>query len=136
MKQLFYGWLIALPLIIIIDMIWFYFTVQSFYKPNLSHIISSEFNYAVAFVFYFIYSFCIAFLVVIPSSTIGDSIIIVFFKGFALGIAAYCAYNLTNQATIKEWPTIVTIVDTIWGGTITAIVASITYKCLSLIKVV
>jgi len=82
MKQLFYGWCISFPAVILIDMIWFYFTVPSFYKPNLSHIISSEFNYLVALAFYTIYSFCITFLVVLPSNNLGDSLVMVLLKGF------------------------------------------------------
>ena len=41
----------------------------------------------------------------------------------ALGLAAYAAYDLTNQATLREWPLIVTVVDMAWGALLTGLVA-------------
>lgn len=135
MKPLLYSWIIALPTVILIDLIWFSFSVQRFYKPHLEHIISGEFQYVFALVFYVVYAFGISFLVVIPSYSLSDSMHMVAIKGFVLGLTAYAAYNLTNQATIKDWPVIVTLVDTLWGATLTALVCSITYKTLhTLIK--
>ena len=36
--------------------------------------------------------------------------------GAALGTFAYATYDLTNLATVKDWPWIVTVVDLAWGG--------------------
>jgi uncharacterized membrane protein len=31
------------------------------------------------------------------------------------GFLAYATYDLTNLATIRDWPVIVTVADLIWG---------------------
>lgn len=50
--------------------------------------------------------------------------------GFIMGIASYSAYNLTNQATIENWPSVVTIVDTLWGGFVTSLASFCTYSII------
>jgi uncharacterized membrane protein len=43
--------------------------------------------------------------------------------GALLGLVAYGTYDFTNQATLKNWPVIVTVVDLIWGAVITGSVS-------------
>ena len=40
--------------------------------------------------------------------------------GAVFGIVAYGTYNLTNMATIKDWPSNIVWIDMIWGGTLTS----------------
>jgi uncharacterized membrane protein len=54
----------------------------------------------------------------------------VFLKAFIFGICAYCAYDLTNQATIANWPVSVTLVDVLWGGLVTGLSATISFWLL------
>jgi uncharacterized membrane protein len=44
-----------------------------------------------------------------------------------LGLMAYGAYDLTNQATINGWPTIMTLVDIGWGISVTALTSLVAY---------
>jgi uncharacterized membrane protein len=39
----------------------------------------------------------------------------VFAYGAFFGLVTYATYDLTNLATIKSWPAIVSIVDLTWG---------------------
>ena len=43
--------------------------------------------------------------------------------GAAFGFIAYATYDLTNQATMRDWPVLVTVVDLAWGTVLTATVA-------------
>jgi uncharacterized membrane protein len=47
--------------------------------------------------------------------------------GGALGLVAYGTYDLTNYATLKNWPLTVTLVDLTWGAAVTAAGATIGY---------
>jgi uncharacterized membrane protein len=49
----------------------------------------------------------------------------IFLLGALLGLVAYGTYDLTNQATLKEWPSIVTVVDLVWGSLLTGVVSII-----------
>jgi uncharacterized membrane protein len=56
----------------------------------------------------------------------------VFILGAILGLVAYATYDLTNQATLKDWSTIVTVVDLVWGTLLTGTVAVIATYCARL----
>jgi uncharacterized membrane protein len=47
--------------------------------------------------------------------------------GALLGFVAYATYDLTNLATLKQWPVKIVIIDLIWGTLLTAAVATLTY---------
>ena len=36
--------------------------------------------------------------------------------GAAFGLIAFAVYDLTNQATLRDWRTAMTVVDILWGG--------------------
>ena len=44
-------------------------------------------------------------------------------NGALLGAICYATYDLTNQATMRNWSTIVTLVDICWGAFATAVAA-------------
>jgi hypothetical protein len=44
-----------------------------------------------------------------------------------LGLVAYGTYDLTNLATVKAWPWIVTLVDMAWGTVLATAVAGVGY---------
>jgi uncharacterized membrane protein len=47
--------------------------------------------------------------------------------GAFFGLVTYATYDLTNLATIKDWPLIITLVDLIWGMTLSSALSVITY---------
>lgn len=96
----------------------------------MSGIISGNFKYSIAAVFYIIYSFAISYLIILPNFNLNSNVFHIAILGFIMGITSYSAYNLTNQATIENWPSIVTIVDILWGGCVTSLASSCTYSII------
>jgi uncharacterized membrane protein len=47
--------------------------------------------------------------------------------GALFGLIAYATYDLTNLATIKDWPVIVTVVDLVWGMVVAGLVSVISF---------
>lgn len=39
-------------------------------------------------------------------------------KSALLGLLVYGVYDFTNMATLKDWPLMITVVDTVWGSTL------------------
>lgn len=110
--------------LVLIDFIWLVLTA-AFYKKELAHLFASSFSIYPALVFYPLYALGIVFLVFSPLSKTDASLYIVFLTGALLGLVAYGAYDLTNQATLREWPLLVTIVDMVWGSFVTGLVSVI-----------
>lgn len=105
-------------LFLIIDILWLSFSVKSFYRPNLGNLLLEKPIFWAAVLFYIIYVFGLAVVVIRPAMY-NYSVLETFYVGVVFGLVAYGTYNLTNMATIKGWSINVVFVDMIWGGLLT-----------------
>ncbi|MFC1625890.1 DUF2177 family protein [Patescibacteria group bacterium] len=114
----------SLVCMLTIDAIWLKIMSKAFYTRHIGQLMAATPRLLPAGIFYLIYTFALTFLVVIPALQNNFSLTKTFALGALFGLAAYATYDLTNQATIKNWPTIVTVVDLIWGALLTGVVAT------------
>jgi uncharacterized membrane protein len=113
-KQMFVMYFIALAVFFIIDMIWLGVVAKGFYRKHLGPLMSSKVNWAAAILFYLLFIVGVLLFVIKPALLAGKPLQALFF-GALLGLISYATYDLTNLATLKDWPLVVTIVDLIWG---------------------
>ena len=111
-----------------IDGAWLMGMGQRFYRHHLGYLFADSFQYSWAILFYLLYAAAVTYFIFMPSKLQSFSMTTIFLQGFFFGLVVYSAYDLTNQATIKNWPLIVTIVDMLWGATLTGIVVSLASK--------
>jgi uncharacterized membrane protein len=109
-----------------IDLIWLGLMNSRFYKPQLAGLMSNKVNWLPAILFYVVFVIGLLLLVVLPAVDHGSWIRAMLLGGL-FGMVAYATYDLSNLATIKNWPVVVTIVDIVWGTTLSAILALISY---------
>jgi len=124
--QTLYSYLIIFITMALIDGVWLTVMNKAFYRPQLGHLLSKKIDWLAAGLFYPLYVFGILFFVVSPALKNNLSLTQVFITGAVLGLVAYGTYDLTNQATLKNWPAMVTVVDLIWGALITGTVSALT----------
>ena len=119
-------YLIAFPVFFAIDMLWLGFVAKNFYSRQIGFIMKPDINWIAAIIFYLLF---IGGLVVfvITSAVEKHSWIHALLYGALFGLVTYSTYDLTNLATTKDWPLLVTIVDLIWGSFLAASVSVITY---------
>jgi uncharacterized membrane protein len=110
---------------LVIDGVWLSLMAKRFYATELSTLMAKNPQFLPAGIFYLIYTLALTFLVVIPGVQSNFSISKIFIYGALFGLAAYATYDLTNQATLKDWSILVTIVDLVWGTILTGFVALI-----------
>ena len=118
MKLLISATLISAFIFLIIDVIWLSFSVKSFYRPNIGHLLLETPVMWAAILFYLIYVIGLAVVIIEPSLDYQNTQKFLI-KAFMFGLVAYGTYNLTNMATIKGWSPNVVFVDMIWGGSLT-----------------
>ncbi len=119
-------YLIALPVFFAIDMLWLGVISKDFYKQQLGYIMTPNVNWYAAIIFYLIFIAGLVLFVVSPAlakNSIQHAIVF----GALFGLITYATYDLTNLATIKDWPLKVTIVDMIWGAVLASSVSTVTY---------
>ena len=112
--------LLASIIFLIIDVIWLSFATKSFYRPLLGELISDKPVLWAAGLFYILYMFGMAVIVIQPCIE-PSSLFKSLYMGFVFGLVAYGTYNLTNMAVIKDWSPTVVFVDMFWGGSLSAV---------------
>lgn len=123
-------YLVALITFLTIDGIWLTVIAKNFYAKYLGYLMSKTPNLIAAGIFYLIYTLGMVVLIISPSLQKG-SLVTAILTGALFGLCSYATYDLTNLATVKDWPVLITIVDLIWGTFVSGVVAGISYFILT-----
>ena len=107
-----------------IDSIWLTLTASRLYRPLLGDMLVDGFNLTPAVLFYAIYVGGIVYFAVRPALATGSAATATL-NGAVLGFVAYATYDLTNQATLKNWPVQITIADLCWGTILSGVAATL-----------
>ena len=126
-------YLIALVTFVIVDGIWLGVISKNLYKKELGHLLSSNPNWIAAIIFYLLFLGGLIYFVINPGIE-KESIKVLLISAALFGLMTYATYDLTNLATLKEWPVKITVIDLIWGTTLSTVVSTITYYVYFLIK--
>jgi uncharacterized membrane protein len=105
-----------------LDAIWIKFVA----KPELDKIAGSYMkspNVIAAGLFYIIYIGAVTIVALKFSNSPKEAAVF----GFFLGFVSYATYELTNMSTLANWTWKMVILDTLWGGILTAAVSAVTY---------
>lgn len=114
---------LALPVFFVIDILWIGLFANSFYDQQIGHL-RGPVNWPAALAFYVIFLAGVTWFVTLPAATAGSvqqAIII----GAVYGFFVYAAYDLTNMATLRDWPLLMTVVDIAWGAALGASVSGV-----------
>ena len=106
--------------LLLLDILWLSTMSNRLYRPELGNLIAEKFRPIPAMLFYVIYVFGIIYFASVPAIQISSGKMALI-NGALLGALSYSTYDLTNQATLKKWSIKVTIIDILWGATLTAI---------------
>jgi uncharacterized membrane protein len=125
-SEYFKTYLITVPVFFGIDLVWLTLIAKNFYAKHLGYLMSPTPNWVAAGIFYLLNIVGIVIFVVTPGlrdNSLGKTALL----GALFGLMTYATYDLTNLATIKNWPLIVTVVDIIWGMVLTSSVSVISF---------
>jgi uncharacterized membrane protein len=124
--KLFWLYLIATVIFFAIDMVWLGFIARNLYREKLGFILSDKVNWAAAVVFYLIYIGGILFFAINPALQT-QNWQTALLNGVVLGMLCYATYDLTNMATIANWPLSIVVIDIVWGMVLTGSVSLLTF---------
>ena len=106
-----------------LDAVWLGTMADRLYRPAIGHLMADRFSLAPAVLFYLLYVAGAVVFAVMPALASGRWTTALGL-GALLGLLAYATYDLTNQATLKDWSWQVTIADLCWGTFVTAVSAA------------
>jgi uncharacterized membrane protein len=105
-----------------VDMMWLGLVARNFYKKQLGFLMAPEVNWIAAIVFYMLFIVGVLVFVVLPGLK-ENSLRTTVIRAILFGLITYATYDLTNLATVKDWPLLVTIIDLAWGMVLTTLVS-------------
>lgn len=114
-----------------VDMLWLGLIAKNLYQKQLGHLLSSDVNWLAAIIFYLLFIFGIVYFVLYPN--VDQSVGKVILSGALFGLIAYATYDLTNLATLKDWPIQITLIDLAWGTFLGASTSTIVFYLYHLI---
>ncbi len=106
-----------------IDAVWLGLVAIGFYKSQLGDLLANPINFPAAAGFYAVYCIGIVIFAVVPALRSGN-ILDATLYGALFGFFCYATYDMTNLATIRGWPVLISIVDMAWGTILTAVSAT------------
>lgn len=115
-------YLATLLVFLAIDLVWLGFVARPFYQKYLGFLMTPSPNWFAAIVFYLLFIVGILVFVVLPGLK-ENAVQSTLLRAALFGLITYATYDLTNLATIKDWPIMVTIVDMVWGTGLTLAVS-------------
>ncbi len=118
--------LIALPVFFAIDMIWLGLVAKNFYRHQIGFLMTPNINWLAAIIFYLLFIAGMVIFVIRPAVEMNSWQHAVLY-GALFGLITYATYDLTNLATLKDWPVLVTIVDLAWGTVLSLSVSVISF---------
>ena len=116
--------LITASVFMAIDLIWLGFIARPIYVHYIGSFLRTPPNWPVAFLFYGLFIVGLIYYAVEPA-IIEKSIKKAAIAGAIFGFFTYMTYDLTNLATLKNWPYQIAIIDIIWGIILSASVSLI-----------
>ena len=119
-------YLLTIPIFLVIDLLWLGILARGFYQRHLGGLMAEQVNWGAAFLFYLLFIAGILIFAVVPALQ-RNSIVHAIIYGALFGLFTYATYDLTNLATLKNWPAAVVWVDIVWGIVLSGSVAGLSY---------
>jgi uncharacterized membrane protein len=122
-------YLIVLVVFFAVDLVWLGVIAKDLYAKYLGYLMAKSINWPAALIFYLIFILGLVVFVIQPALADGSLI-----KGLGMaalfGLVTYATYDLTNLATVRDWPIIITVIDLAWGTTLSTLVTLISLLIL------
>ena len=119
MTKLMMIWLICTVIFLAIDLVWLGIVAKPIYQRGIGHLMAENFRIAAAAMFYAIYVAGIVYFGVAGAVDWKAAAL----TGALFGFFCYATYDMTNYATLRDWPLSITLMDIAWGTVLTGFTA-------------
>ncbi len=131
--KLIISYLLTTVVFFAVDMAWLGYFAKDLYKKYLGSFLSDKVNWTAAIIFYLLFIVGIFYFAILPAVE-KNSVVKAIISGALFGFFTYATYDLTNLATLKDWPLPIVFIDIIWGSVLTGIVSTAGFyivKCVA-----
>jgi uncharacterized membrane protein len=126
MKTHVLSYFVTLGVMVALDFVWLGRMGDVLYRPVMGDMALPGFRIAPGIAFYLLFVAGVVYFAVAPALA-GGGVRDAALNGAVFGFCAYATYDLTNQATLKNWSTLLSAIDIGWGTILTAASATTAY---------
>jgi len=108
---------------VLLDLVWLGVIAKPWYQQGIGHLMMEQPNIPVAVLFYLLYAVGLMVFAVAPDG-VGADWGKTLLRGALFGFFAYATYDLTNLATLRNWPVGLAVLDVAWGTFVSAVSAA------------
>lgn len=123
MQRFFLPYAVTTLAMFAVDMVWLGVIAKPIYERGLGHLLAAQPNLLAALLFYLVYPAGLMVFAVRPSLKAG-SLRASFIAGGMFGFFAYATYDLTNLATLIDWPVGLSVLDIAWGAALSSVASA------------
>lgn len=107
--------------LVALDMLWLRVIALDWYQQGIGHLMAAQMNLLAGALFYLLFPVGLVIFAVLPSlqHTWLNAVVM----GALFGFFAYATYDLTNLATLKNWPLSLSVIDIAWGSFVSGVSA-------------
>ena len=122
---------IILAIFLLIDGVWLLVIAKKLYAQHLGYLMAEKPRLFAALLFYLLFVLGLQAFVVNPALAAGNWTSALL-SGMLFGLISYATYDLTNLATVKDWPVLITAIDLVWGSVLSGTVSAVSYAVIRL----
>lgn len=126
MVKLIASYLLTTLVFFVIDLTWLGVVAKDWYARHMGHLMRDSVLWPVAILFYILFIAGLFVFVILPAIERG-SLRSALVYGALFGLVTYATYDLTNLATMKDFPAGVVIGDIAWGMVLCTLVSGAGY---------
>ena len=123
MLKLLVSYLTTTVVMVVIDMVWLGVIAKPMYQAGIGHLMAEKPNIAAAISFYALFPVGLMIFAILPEAA-NAGWQRTALLGALFGFFTYATYDLTNLATLKNYPLQLALIDILWGSLVSAVAAT------------
>jgi uncharacterized membrane protein len=135
MSRYFFCGIASLFTMAVLDAIWLGLVAKPLYASGIGHLFAAKPNFVAAVAFYLIFSAGLTVFAVMPHEA-DPGFASTALRAAMFGFVCYATYDLSNLATLKDWPVGLSVIDMLWGSALSAVAATVGKAVLDRIPLV
>jgi len=112
----------TIAVMLVLDLLWIGVVAKPLYQQGIGHLMAEQPRLGIAVAFYLMYAVGLVVFAVNHGGSGGDWKSAMLY-GALFGFFAYATYDLTNLATLRNWPVSLALIDIAWGTAVSAVCA-------------
>ncbi len=116
----------ALVVYSVLDLSWASLLMKDFYQSRIGPLFHFSVNIPALVLFYLLFVLGLLYFVVYPAQEKG-SFPMLLISATLYGLVTYGTYDLVSMGTVAFWPLSLTMVDILWGVSVSVLVSSVAY---------